>query len=85
VEKDTMKRFSYFAMAALLTAGLSLPAMAQAKPASSQTKSAMTDPCQSQKDAVTKAGKDAKAKKTAQTDLKTCQDNQKKAKKKGGN
>ena len=76
-----MKRFSYFAIAALLTLGLSMPGFSQAK------KSAKADPCASQKAAVKSAGKDAAKKKSAQADLKTCMDQQKQqsgTKKKGG-
>jgi hypothetical protein len=78
-----MKRFSYFVMAAMLTAGLStVPAMAQAKKAQSAP-AAKTDPCQSEKDAVKSAKKADK--KTAQAALKKCQDaNKPAAKKKGG-
>lgn len=89
-----MKRISYFAMTALLTAGLSLTGFAQASGSSgtmsktqAKTASSSADPCQAQKDAVTKAsaGKDKKATSDAKAKLKACQDNQKKAKKKGGN
>ena len=88
-----MKKISFYAMTALLTAGLSMSAFAQttpAKTAAPATKTAAADPCQSQKDAVTKAkaAKPANAanSKTASTALKTCQTNAKKAAaaKKGG-
>ena len=75
-----MKRFSYFVMAALLTAGLSMPAMSQAKKSAPAAK---MDPCQSEKDAVKSAKKADK--KSANAALKKCQDANKPAgKKKGG-
>jgi hypothetical protein len=74
-----MKRFSYFVMAALLTAGLSMPAMSQAKKSAPAAK---TDPCQSQKDAVKNAKKADK--KSAQAELKKCTDANKPAPKKKG-
>ena len=76
-----MKRFSYIAMAALMTATLSIGAMAQAKSAPAKK----ADPCQSQKDAVKSAKKADKQ--AAQADLKKCQDANKMTpmKKKGGN
>jgi len=86
-----MKRISFYAMTALLTAGLSMSAFAQTKTAAAPaTKTAAANPCQSQMDAVTKAkaAKPANAAntKSANTALKTCQTNAKKAAaaKKGG-
>jgi hypothetical protein len=61
-----MKRFSYFVTAALLTAGLAMPAFSQAKGA---TKAA--DPCAQFKTAP--KGEKAADKKTRLASLKKCQ------------
>jgi hypothetical protein len=66
-----MKRLSYFAMTALLTAGLAIPALSQGK---APTKApAKSDPCASEKAAVKAAGKTSAATK-AKADLKACTD-----------
>jgi hypothetical protein len=66
-----MKRLSYFAMAALLTAGLTIPALSQGK--ASTKAPAKTDPCASEKADVKAAGKTSAATK-AKADLKACTD-----------
>ena len=66
-----MKRLSYFAMTALLTAGLIIPALSQGK---NPTKaSAKADACSTQKADVKAAGKTSAATK-AKADLKACTD-----------
>jgi hypothetical protein len=60
-----MKRLSYFALTALLTAGLSVPAFSQATPKA-------TDPCAQYKTAP--KNESAADKKKRQADLKTCTD-----------
>ena len=65
-----MKRLSYFAMTALLTAGLALPALSQGKAPKAPAK---TDPCATEKAAVKTAGKTSGATK-AKADLKACTD-----------
>ena len=66
-----MKRLSYFAMTALLTAGLTIPALSQGKAATKAP--AKTDPCATEKAAVKAAGKTSTATK-AKADLKACTD-----------
>ena len=73
-DEKSMKRLSYFAMAALLTAGLSMPAFSQAK------KAAPADPCAQYKTAP--KGEKAADKKTRTENLKKCQADQKAAKQK---
>jgi len=66
-----MKRLSYFAMTALLTAGLAIPALSQGKaPTKAPSK---TDPCATERAAVKTAGKTSAATK-AKADLKACTD-----------
>ena len=89
-----MRRFGYFAMTAVLAAGLSMTAFAQTSGSTSKTQAktattAAKDPCQSQKDTLaadTKAKKDKKTLANDKTAVKTCQTNQQKAaqKKTGG-
>ena len=66
-----MKRLSYFAIAALLSAGLSIPALSQGK--TPKAAPAKTDPCATERTAVKTAGKTAAATK-AKADLKACTD-----------
>jgi len=66
-----MKRLSYFAVAALLTAGLTIPALSQGKaPKAAPAKAA---PCATERAAVKAAGKTSAATK-AKADLKACTD-----------
>ena len=66
-----MKRLTYFAMTALLTAGLTIPALSQGK---APTKApAKTDPCASEKADVKTAAKGSAATK-AKAALKACTD-----------
>ena len=65
-----MKRLSYFAVAALLTAGLTIPALSQGKTPKAPAKAA---PCATEKAAVKAAGKTSAATK-AKADLKACTD-----------
>jgi len=62
-----MKRLSYFAMTALLMAGLTMPVWSQGKP----PQAGKTDPCAAEKAAVKAAGKTNAATK-AKADLKAC-------------
>lgn len=66
-----MKRLSYFAMTALLTAGLTIPAFSQGK--APKAAPAKADPCATEKAAVKTAGKTSAAAK-AKADLKACTD-----------
>ena len=66
-----MKRLSYFAMTALLTAGLTIPALSQGK--APKAAPAKADPCATEKAAVKAAGKTSAATKT-KADLKACTD-----------
>ena len=66
-----MERLSYFAIAALLTAGLTMPALSQGK--TPQATRSKTDPCAAEKIAVKTAGKTSTATK-AKADLKACTD-----------
>jgi hypothetical protein len=68
---ESMKRLGYFAMTALLTAGLTIPALAQGK--ASTKAPAKSDPCATEKAAVKTAGKTTAATK-AKADLKACTD-----------
>ena len=65
-----MKRLGYFAMTALLTAGLTIPALSQGK---APKKAAKADPCATEKAAVKSAGKTSAATQ-AKADLKACTD-----------
>jgi hypothetical protein len=66
-----MKRLSYFAMTALLAAGLTTTALSQGK--APKAAPAKVDPCASEKAAVKAAGKTSTATK-AKADLKACTD-----------
>jgi len=66
-----MKRLSYFALAAVLTAGLSVPAFSQATKGTGQATKA-ADPCAQYKTAP--KNESAADKKKRQADLKTCTD-----------